>query len=84
MPKHEYSVVIKTANFEIKISPATMYGYFEHDHLGEECSGGLWFDTCQVAADQGLELFDCDGTPELPGEVKEALAQAGYIVGEEF
>lgn len=75
---------IKTANFEIFIDNATMAGWFEHNTNGEACAGGLWFDTCQVAAGQGLELIDCDGVPELPKEVHDALVQAGYIVGEEF
>ncbi len=67
----DYKVVktINTDNFEINLCEDN-YGYFEHNELGDECGGGLWF--------EGDELVDYDGVFELPKEVREALIAEGY------
>ena len=61
----QYDLDISTADFEIKIDTATNYGYFEHNELGDECGGGLWF--------QDGALTDYDGVYELPKQVETAL-----------
>lgn len=74
MPKeHKYTQRLDTANFDIRISPTTDYGYFEHHEYGENCGGGLWFAPDKV-------LTDYDGVFALPQEVVRALKLAGYDV----
>ena len=48
--------------------------YFEHNGLGEDRAGGLWFD--------GATLDDYDGVFALPREVGRALIQLGITVDE--
>jgi len=55
-------------------------GYFEHNHLGDECGGGLWFEV----TDNVKTLVDYDGVFALPREVTAALESAGIKVEEEF
>lgn len=76
MPDHIYSVDLSTTNFSIRISPTTEYGYFEHNKLGDNCGGGLWF--------EGKKLVDADGTFCVPMEVGLALRAAGYEVEDDF
>jgi hypothetical protein len=45
-------------------------GTFEHNTLGEDSAGGLWFD--------GDNLEDYDGVYELPKEVKQWLLENEY------
>lgn len=70
--KHEFTITLGSQNYEVKISPKTNYGYFEHLELGDESGGGLWFD-------RGMFLIDYDGVYELPSEVKDSLIKFGYI-----
>lgn len=51
-------------------------GYFEHNSLGEDAAGGLWF--------EGKELIDYDGMTYLPKEVILTLRKAGFIVDADF
>lgn len=44
--------------------------YFEHNRLGDECSGGMWF--------EGKELVDYDGVFALPKAVVDYLISLGY------
>lgn len=44
--------------------------YFEHNRLGDESSGGMWF--------EGKELVDYDGVFALPKSVVEYLTSVGY------
>ena len=68
---------ITTDNFTVEIFDETpLRGYFEHNELGDNCGGGLWF--------EGLELIDYDGVYCLPKEVIQALRNTGFYVGEEF
>lgn len=84
--KHDYSVTLRSGKWEVKVSPATWYGYFEHDQHGE--GGGLWFEThaSSTEGDAGrkLALIDYDGWTHLPDGVATALRDGGFIVGEEF
>jgi hypothetical protein len=73
---HNYTQVLDSGKFTIRISPSTNYGYFEHTIMGEDCGGGLWFD--------GNELTDYDGVFELPKTVAQVLVQAGYHLEPEF
>ncbi len=64
-----YDLDISTKDFEIKVDTTTGYGYFEHNELGDECGGGLWF--------INNALTDYDGVYELPKQVEQAL-QANF------
>lgn len=80
MPAHDYTEDLSDDTFTIKISPSTLYGYFEHDKFGEDVGGGLWF----VINEGRKELYDYDGVYELPRRVAEALRAAGYHLDESF
>lgn len=71
---------ITKGKYEVQVSPVAMYGYFEHETLGDESGGGLWFET----QDGKSALIDYDGVHELPKAVAEALRELGYIVDAEF
>lgn len=68
---YDYNKDLSTKHYEVKIATADSYGYFEHNAMGDESAGGLWF--------EGKELVDYDGVFDLPAEVKQALTTAGYI-----
>jgi len=55
-----------TQNFTVEIDTKAKRGYFEHDTLGDNRGGGLWFD-------KELNLVDYDGVAVLPSEVKNVL-----------
>lgn len=78
LKKHNYTVTLREGKWEVKVSPTTGYGYFEHDDYGE--GGGLWFE------DQAgtLSLADFDGRMVLPKDVGTALRGAGYNVDDIF
>ena len=68
---------ITTDNFTVEIFDETpARGYFEHEVLGDEWGGGLWF--------EGKILVDYDGVFELPKEVIQALRDLGFYVDPEF
>lgn len=69
-----------SGKFEIKVDTAALYGYFEHEELGDECGGGLWFEKCP----EGLELTDYDGVCCLPKRVAIGLRELGFIVEEDM
>lgn len=52
-------------------------GYFEHNKLGEDCSGSLRFDLMN-------NLVDYDGVFSLPLEVIETLRAMGITVSALF
>lgn len=72
MPKYNFTTKIGTQNYTIEIDPKALYGYFEHDELGDESAGGLWFD-------KNFNLIDYDGVFYLPSEIKNVLIQFGMI-----
>ena len=63
---------INTKRFEVGIHDDRKHGWFEHNELGDECGGGLWF--------HDGALIDYDGVYELPREVIQALAEQGIDV----
>lgn len=71
----------KVGSFTIEVDTAAAYGYFEHEVLGEDRGGGLWFERKE---DGSLELSDFDGVDVLPKKVAEGLRGLGFIVSEEF
>lgn len=79
-PEYNYSVVIKTLDYEIGIDPDHNYGYFEHQGLGG--AGSLWFTTNTDMQETFLANFD--GMFMLPIQVADALRTNGYIVDEDF
>ena len=60
-----------TKNYMIGVNDYNCYGYFEHNSVGDESTGGLWFDSQKV-------LRDYDGVFRLPKEVIEELVSRGY------
>ena len=64
---------IYTENFEVGIHDDRKHGWFEHNELGDECGGGLWFE------DDGT-LYDYDGVYMIPLEVLAALKAEGFDV----
>ena len=73
---YNFTLKTKVGKFEVQIDPEASYGWFEHDELGDECGGGLWFDQ--------KDLMDYDGVFELPNDVIAAIKQLGFTVGDEF
>jgi hypothetical protein len=73
MAKHNFTLTGRKGLWEVKISPTTSYGYYEHDLRGE--GGGLWF--------ENGELVDFDGYPCLPHAVADAIVALGYVVDKE-
>jgi hypothetical protein len=63
---YNFNCKLGTQNYTIDIDVKNKYGCFEHDHLGDQSGGGLWFD-------KDLMLQDYDGVFELPSEVKNIL-----------
>ncbi len=61
-----FNVKLGTQNFSVWIDTNKKYGFFEHDTLGDNCGGGLWFN-------KELILKDYDGVYDLPSEVKNVL-----------
>lgn len=51
-------------------------GFFEHDRLGMDQGGGLWF--------ENQELVDYDGVYALPKDVAAGLRLHGFLVGPDF
>jgi len=70
MSDYNFNKNISTPLYTIEIDTDAQYGYFEHNELGDEKAGGLWFD--------GLRLSDYDGVWDLPKQVYAALVNAGY------
>lgn len=87
MAGYTFDVKLHQGKFDVQVDTAMCYGYFEHDELGDECGGGLWFDRVAIPEDpvgSQLVLIDCDGTSSLPKSVAKALRDAGFIVSEDF
>lgn len=77
--KHEYSENLDTDNFTVRLSPVTLYGWFEHHTQGENRAGGLWFELWNGKR----VLTDADGTAVTPTEVLDALRRAEVVVPRE-
>lgn len=70
----------KFGKFNVQVDTAACYGWFEHEELGDECGGGLWFERHDLV----LDLVDYDGTFELPKAVIDGLRSEGFTVEEIF
>ena len=64
--------VTNTGNYEVALATNGTYGYFEHNELGEELGGGLWF--------KDGAIYDYDGVYELPSEVVVELENRGVDI----
>ncbi len=64
--------VTNTGNYEVALATNGTYGYFEHNELGEELGGGLWF--------KDGAIYDYDGVYELPAEVVKELKDRGVDI----
>ena len=71
-----------TPHYEICVDTSAKYGYFEHNTLGDNRAGGLWF--ADRLGEEKLVLVDYDGVFALPIEVGEALRVMGFIVDDDF
>lgn len=74
---YTFDLKFQEGKFEVQIDTKAGYGYFEHDTLGDECGGGLWFDENKI-------LLDADGTSSVPISVAIGLRKHGFHVDEEF
>ena len=63
--------IYQSPHFEIGIHEDKLKGWFEHNTLGDECGGGLWFDPDGT-------LYDYDGIYRIPLEVLESLKSNGF------
>ena len=78
----KFSIRLDTDDYEIGINPINGRGYFEHNELGDESAGGLWFAN---NGDFEMELQDYDGVFALPLEVYEALVNSGkFVIDSDF
>lgn len=78
-------VVIDTENFTVTIFGEERSdgrgGFFEHDRLGEDFGGGLWFEFDDAAYGNNKYLQNFAGSVySLPDEVAEALREEGIKV----
>lgn len=71
-----FDMKFQSGPYTIEIDTRAEYGYFEHEDLGDERGGGLWF--------EDNKLTDYDGMEYLPAYVIKGLREAGFIVDEEF
>jgi hypothetical protein len=56
--------------FTIYSTPKPFVFYFEHNTLGEDCAGHMWFD-------ENKALIDYDGVFELPKEIIKMMLDKG-------
>ena len=66
--------------YTIEVNQVTLRGWFEHNELGEDRAGGLWF---ARESDGTLTLVDADGVAVLPKRVVAALRAWGINVPSE-
>ena len=72
MTEYKFDLSAHRGKFTVEIDSKAEYGYFEHDTLGDECGGGLWF--------KDKTLIDADGTSSVPKSVIKCLRSLGYCV----
>ena len=79
---YQFDVKLTTPFYTLGIDAEEMYGYFEHNTVGEDKSGGLWF----VKLGSSLELVDYDGpcVNGLPTQVFDALVAYGCSVDQDY
>jgi hypothetical protein len=83
---YNFDLKIPTPKFTVEVSTAELYGWYEHDDLGDEAGGGLWFEIDTSAPDGNLrlELVDYDGMAILPKPIVTSLRANGILVSEDF
>lgn len=86
---YDFNKKIQVGKFDIQIDELKRYGFFEHEDLGDECGGGLWFEFehdehGERTSDNRLYLTDYDGVFQLPKDVWLGLEQLGYVVEEAY
>lgn len=86
---YNFTKKIQVGKFEIQVDDHARYGWFEHEDLGDEAGGGLWFGYehdhyGERTSDTRLHLDDYDGMSCLPKQVTEGLRALGYVVDEVF
>lgn len=69
---YNFDLKIDTGTYTVEIDNAANYGYFEHNELGDESAGGIWF--------EDKEVSDYDGVFALPADVVKALRDNGFVV----
>jgi len=60
----------ETKNYNLWFEPNNDYVYFEHDEIGDNHAGGMWFNN--------KTLVDYDGVFELPKEIIKYMEKEGY------
>ncbi len=82
---YDFTKTIQKGHYDIGIDPNSNYGYFEHDQLGDESGGGLWFEKITLPKHgETLILIDYDGVEVLPKDVCRGLVELCFIVPDEF
>lgn len=81
MAEYKWTKEVDNGRYTIKIAEPDLYGCFEHNELGEERGGGLWFFKND---DARLELQDYDGVVALPKSVAKSLVELGIVLDESF
>jgi hypothetical protein len=76
----EYAAGAYTVTFHAK----TLTAYFEHNLLGDERAGGLWFGLGDEHGYCPLELLDYDGVAILPRAVLALLRTLGIDAGRDY
>ena len=74
------SINLPANRYTVEITPTDLHGWFEHNLIGDESGGELWFEH----NGEKLVLIDYDGTPYLPDDVFDALQKYGVIVSDDF
>lgn len=75
---YNFDKTTTVGKYEVKIDSQAQYGYFEHETLGEDRGGSLWF--------SNDELVDYDGpcVSGLPKDVVTAIESLGFKVDSDF
>ena len=73
---YNFDIKVDNGEYTIEIDTTEHYGCFEHNKLGDESAGGLWFD------DNGV-LVDYDGVFELPHSVVGSLKFMGFTLDDD-
>ena len=74
-----FDVVFQTKKFEVGVCTTDSTGYFEHNTMGDDYGGGLWFEPDE-RFERGLILSDFDGVSILPEQIEQALVEHGFGV----
>lgn len=79
MSQYQVLKSIQSGKFTVELHEQN-HGCFEHNTLGDECGGELWFETISGVC----HLIDYDGVYALPSDVWKALEAEGIVVEENF